>query len=149
MQSEFNSEAQSFRVFKSREANWFWSHGLEPERLAEPCSLHPASLGRYNCSECFPNSFRCHSSLGRSCLSWVGCTLGGSKPTVFPGDSVIKNPLANAGDQRHGFDSWVGKTPWRRKWHPIPVFLPWKSHGQRSLAGYSPCSHKSGTRPSD
>ena len=118
MQSEFNSEAQSFRVFKSREANWFWSHGLEPERLAEPCSLHPASLGRYNCSECFPNSFRCHSSLGRSCLSWVGCTLGGSKPTVFPGDSVIKNPLANAGDQRHGFDSWVGKTPWRRKWHP-------------------------------
>jgi len=23
---------------------------------------------------------------------------------------------------------------WTRKWHPIPVFLPGKSHGQRSLA---------------
>ena len=28
--------------------------------------------------------------------------------------------------------------PWRRKWQPTPVFLPGKSHGQRSLAGYHP-----------
>ena len=28
--------------------------------------------------------------------------------------------------------------PWRRKWQPTPVFLPGESHGQRSLAGYSP-----------
>ena len=27
---------------------------------------------------------------------------------------------------------------WRRKWQPTPVFLPGKSHGQKSLAGYSP-----------
>ena len=39
---------------------------------------------------------------------------------------------------RPGFDPWVGKIPWRRKWQPIPVFLPGESHGQRSLAGYSP-----------
>ena len=32
--------------------------------------------------------------------------------------------------------------PWRRKWKPIPVFLPGKSHGQRSLAGYSPLDRK-------
>ena len=42
----------------------------------------------------------------------------------------------------HGFDPWVGKTPWRRKWRPTPVFLPGKSHEQRSLAGYSPWGHK-------
>ena len=36
------------------------------------------------------------------------------------------------------FDSWVGKIPWRRKWLPTPVFLPGKSHRQRSVAGYSP-----------
>ena len=36
------------------------------------------------------------------------------------------------------FDPWVGKIPWRRKWQPAPVFLPRESHGQRSLAGYSP-----------
>ena len=34
--------------------------------------------------------------------------------------------------------SWVKKVPWRRKWLPIPVFLPGDFHGQRSLVGYSP-----------
>ena len=29
--------------------------------------------------------------------------------------------------QRPGFDSWVGELPWRRKWEPIPVFLPGES----------------------
>ena len=29
-----------------------------------------------------------------------------------------------------GFDPWVGKIPWRRKWQPTPVLLPGKSHGQ-------------------
>ena len=38
--------------------------------------------------------------------------------------------------------SWGGKIPWRRAWQPTPVFLPGKSHGQRSLAGYSPWGHK-------
>ena len=36
------------------------------------------------------------------------------------------------------FDPWVGKIPWKRKWQPTPIFLPEKSHGQRSLVGYSP-----------
>ena len=44
--------------------------------------------------------------------------------------------------KRHGFDSWVGKIPWRRKWQPTPVFLPGKSHRQRSLVGYSLWGHK-------
>ena len=43
---------------------------------------------------------------------------------------------------RPGFDPWVGKIPWRRKWHPTPVFLPGESHGGRSLVGYSPWGHK-------
>ena len=44
--------------------------------------------------------------------------------------------------RRHGFGPWVGKISWRRKWHPTPVFLPGESHGQRSLADYSPWGHK-------
>ena len=40
--------------------------------------------------------------------------------------------------RRPEFDPWVRKTPWRRKWQLTPVFLPGKSHGQRSLVGYSP-----------
>ena len=39
---------------------------------------------------------------------------------------------------RYGFDPWVGKIPWSRKWQPMPVLLPGKHHGQRSLAGHSP-----------
>ena len=30
----------------------------------------------------------------------------------------------------------------RRQWHPTPVLLPGKSHGQRSLVGCSPWDHK-------
>ena len=44
--------------------------------------------------------------------------------------------------RRCGFDPWVEKIPWSRKWQPTPVFLPGKSHGRRSLAGYSPQGHK-------
>ena len=32
--------------------------------------------------------------------------------------------------------------PWRREWQPAPVFLPGKSHRQRSLVEYSPWDHK-------
>ena len=37
-----------------------------------------------------------------------------------------------------GFDPWIEEIPWRRKQQPTPVFLSEKSHGQRSLVGYSP-----------
>ena len=41
-----------------------------------------------------------------------------------------------------GFSLWVGKIVWRREWQPTPVFSPGESHGQRSLAGYSPWGRK-------
>ena len=43
-----------------------------------------------------------------------------------------------------GFDLWVRKIPWRRKWQPTPVFLPEESHGQRSLAGTVPWGRRVG-----
>ena len=56
---------------------------------------------------------------------------------------MVKNPPANAGDKkRHGFDLWVGKISWKRKWQPAPVILPGKFHGQKSLVGYSSRGHK-------
>ena len=39
---------------------------------------------------------------------------------------MVKNLPANAGDM--GFNPWVRKIRWRRKWQPIPVFLPGKQH---------------------
>ena len=40
--------------------------------------------------------------------------------------------------KRCRFNPWIRKISWRRAWQPTPVFLPGKSHGQRSMAGYSP-----------
>ena len=44
--------------------------------------------------------------------------------------------------RRCGFDSWIRKIPWRRKWKPTPVFLTGKSERQRSLVGCSPWGPK-------
>ena len=44
--------------------------------------------------------------------------------------------------QETGFDPWVGKIPWRRKWQPTPVLWPGEFHGQRPLMGYSPKGRK-------
>ena len=53
--------------------------------------------------------------------------------------SLVVSP-ANTGDlyKRCRFNHLVVKMSWRRKWQPTPVFLPGKSHGHGSLAGYSP-----------
>ena len=45
--------------------------------------------------------------------------------------------------RRCGFDPWVGKIPWKRKWQPAPVFLlAGISYEQRSLVSYNPWGHK-------
>ena len=52
---------------------------------------------------------------------------------------VVKKPLANAGNiKRLELDTSIRKIPRRRAWQPTLVFLPGKSHGYRSLMGYSP-----------
>ena len=61
---------------------------------------------------------------------------------------VIKSPLrlpwwlsgkeSTCQCRRCRFNSWLREIPWRRKWQPTPLFLPGKSHGQRSLVVYSP-----------
>ena len=50
---------------------------------------------------------------------------------------------------RAGFNPWVGKIPWRRKWQSTPVLLPGKSHGQRRLVGTFHGITKSRTRLSN
>ena len=58
--------------------------------------------------------------------------------TIKRGTSLVAQTvkrLLQCGRPR--FKPWVGKIPWRRKWQSTPVLLPGKSHGQRSLVGYS------------
>ena len=57
----------------------------------------------------------------------------------FPDGSSGKEFACNAGDTGDvGSIPGSGRSPWRRRWKPTPVFLPGKSQGQRSLVGYSP-----------
>ena len=68
----------------------------------------------------FLNFFHCwHGHIIQFYLTW--CIHGGSDDRVC------------LQCRWSGFDPWVGKIPWRRKWQPTPVFLPGEFHGQRSL----------------
>ena len=52
----------------------------------------------------------------------------------FPGGASDKELTCQCRrHQRHGFDPWMGRIPWRRKWQPTSVLLSGESHGQRSL----------------
>ena len=66
-------------------------------------------------------------------------------PQLFPGGTNRKESACQC--RRHKrcrFGPWSGRIPWRRKWQPTSVFLPGKSHGQRSLVGPSPLGHRVG-----
>ena len=67
-----------------------------------------------------------------------------SLPAIYLGPSYGgsggKASVYNEGDW--GSIPRSGRFPWRRKWQSTPVLLPGKSHGQRSLVGYSPWGRK-------
>ena len=78
-------------------------------------------------------SLMCCSPCGHKVLDtteWLNNNIGGHEG--YPGGLLESTYQC----KRHGFDPWVGRIPWRRKWQPIPILLPGESHGQRSLAGY-------------
>ena len=60
----------------------------------------------------------------------------------FPGGSDLKESSYNAGDTGNRFGLCVRKSPWRREWLPTPVVFLGKSHGQKSMTGYSTWGHK-------
>ena len=62
---------------------------------------------------------------------------------MVPGGASGEEPACQCGRlKRRGFHPWFWNIPWRRAWQPTPVVLPGESHGQRSLAGYSPQGRK-------
>ena len=93
------------------------------------CMTHPRSLNiGFQCLSFHPTL---HTSL--SCnMIYPPLRMG------FPDGINGKESACQQRCKRHGFDPWVEKIPWRKKWQPTPVFLPEKVHGHRSLEGYSP-----------
>ena len=78
-------------------------------------------------------------AVSQSCLE---CSLLGYSPHFTPNTCLVAQMLICLPCRRPWFDPWVRRILWRRKGQPTPVFLPGESHGQRSLAGYSPWGHK-------
>ena len=71
--------------------------------------------------------------------------------SIFPSIRVLTNESApcimwSKYCRSPGFDPWVGKNPWRRKWQPTPLFLLGKCHGPQSLVGYCPWCCKESDR---
>ena len=94
----------------------------EPAHTCTPCSLHPRAFSPLQIHSFFFSNFFLPFREG---LPWC---LSSDKSTCDIGDlSSIPG---------------VRKNPWRRKWQHTLVFLPRKSHGQRSLVGCSPWGHK-------
>ena len=58
-------------------------------------------------------------------FSWLSDFIVG-----FPGGSAVQNPPVK---QDTGVLFLAQEDPWRRKWHPTPVFLPSKSRGRGAL----------------
>ena len=100
-----------------------WQTRAGSERLSKPEGFH-------TCLLCWMVLYPFLSFL-KIIFDWEILKLKGA----FLVAQSVKNPPAV---QEMGFDPWVRKIPWRRKWQPTPVFLPGESHGQRSLVGYSP-----------
>ena len=67
---------------------------------------------------------------------WSGVPLPSLNWGLFQGLSGKESTCQCRRHTRCRFHPWVGKIPWRKKWQPIPVFLPGISHGQKSLMGY-------------
>ena len=109
-----------------------------------PCTLHQGSLNWKCCPCSHQTSTSANLPLNPPTLplwgdqAWEANGLHSS--TGLPRWFSSKESTCQC--RRHWFNPWVGKSPWRRKWQPTSVVLPGKSHGQSSLAGYSPWGPK-------
>ena len=113
--------------------------------------VHVCMLSVFSCVRLFatPWTVACQAPLSMGFLLLEGrCPLQPLRSCEFEEPLDVDFPCSSASKEsrlqcrRPGFYPRVGKIPWKRKWQRTPIFLPRKSHGQRSLAGYSPQSCK-------
>ena len=111
-------------VHESEKSKWSHSvvsdssrpHGLQPTRLLRPWDFPGKSTG-----------------VGCHCLLWSECLVASKSDKYgFGFFSIFLQILC--------INTYI--YIYVCKWQPTPVFLPRKSHGQRSLVGYSPWGHK-------
>ena len=112
------------------------------ERKRKKSEVAQSCLTLCNPVDCSLPGFSVHGILQARTLEWVAISFsrGSSPPRDQTRVSRIGGRRFNlwATRRRWQFSSWAGKIPWWREWQLTPVFLPGRSHRQRSLAGYSP-----------
>ena len=113
----------------------------ESQHARPPCPSPSPGVHSDSCSW----SQWCHPAISSSVVPFSSCLQSLPASESFPVSQLFacsasgKEPACQCRScKRHKFDSWVRKISWKRAWKPTPVFLPWESHGQRSLVGYSP-----------
>ena len=116
------------------------------------CVSHSSCPTLCNHMDCNPPGSFVHGILQARILGWEPFPSPGylPNPGIEPGfppllleTSLVAHTVKHLPTMRRpGFNPWVGRISWRRKWQPTPLFLPGESHGQRSLVGYSPWGHK-------
>ena len=126
-----------------------------PTKLLCPCNF-PGKNSEAGCYFLLQRIFLTQGL--NSCLHLRNISISEESPQIFARASqvvlTVKNLPASAGDlrdmgSRHGFNPWVRKILWRKKWQLTLVSLPGKFQGQRSLAGYIPrgCRESDTTEP--
>ena len=122
---------------------WFYSFTCSCPIFPEPLIEETVLSIVYSCLLC--QRLIVHRCVGL-CLGFVSCSIDlsvfSASPILFGLLWWLRGKDSTCQWRRCGFDPWVEKTPWSRKWQPTPVLLPGKSLGQRSLKGYSLWSHK-------
>ena len=115
-----------------------WRHEWQPTPIFLLAKLHgQRSLEVYtpwDCKESDTAEWLTHLLIPCNIWDILKIALGASQVVL-----VVKNPPANMGE----VDSTSELGPWTKKWQCTPVFLPEKSHGQRSpwtVANQAPLS---------
>ena len=96
-----------------------------------------------HCLLCLPSTFpsiRVFSSKSVLCIRWP--EFWSFSFSISPSNEYWTSLVAQMVKCQSTMRERVGKIPWRRKWQSTPGLLPGKSHGQRSLVGYSPWGRK-------
>ena len=132
--SRFSSDSPRvsgpYSISRTWELCWCWYLWKEGELPSRASLLEERQVGEDWCiwrERALEERLHCHR--GPHFWFWL----------KFPGGANSKKPACQCRRQKRcEFHSRVRKIPWRRTWQLTPVFLSGESHGQRSLAGYSP-----------
>ena len=120
------------------------AHGHSQQRPPEPCSITPRDQVSKTSSAVCLKPCDITGTFWRMVTADRGDTvLWGLALCIIKDTSVFSKGFSRLLSGKESICQcrvrfWTRKISWRRKWQPLPVSLPGESHGQRSLAGYSP-----------